>query len=225
MRHVAFLLLVVACGAESKPQAAAPAPTPAPIVAPTPAPKAEPVESAPSAASGTGSGVLVARGGDPCEGGEIAQSGGLGPPGAGAGGGGAGGTALGTRGMKPGGMGLGYETSGQLGGKHTPSPAIRYGVAEVMGALDRDVVRGVVVSHKNQIEACYKHQLATDPNLGGTLVLQFQISKEGRVATAFTKGLSDQMETCTFKVVRDMVFPPPKGGIVIVNLPLTFTPS
>jgi TonB family protein len=163
--------------------------------------------------------------------------GGLGLRGTGSGGGGTGeGTIglgnLGTIGHGGGGgSGVGYGRGagglrGRGGGK---VPKIKPGQAMVKGSLSKEVIRRVIRQHINEIRFCYEQVLATKPDLGGRVGVQFIISPTGAVQMSklanSTLG-NATVEQCIVKAVRRWTFPSPEGGgVVIVTYPFVLQPA
>jgi len=76
---------------------------------------------------------------------------------------------------------------------------------------------------KQQISDCYEKQLATSPNLGGTVSVQFFIKPDGTVPNAAASGVDPEVSTCVAKVFKGLTFPKPNGGAgVQVIYPITF---
>jgi len=105
--------------------------------------------------------------------------------------------------------------------KRVPQP--RMGVAQVVGGLDKDLIRRVVRAHINEVRYCYNQGLARDPNLKGRVAVQFQIGSTGKVPTALVSesDIKDSnVGSCIASAVRRWQFPkPPGGGTVIVTYP------
>jgi TonB family protein len=158
--------------------------------------------------------------------------GGLGLRGSGGGGGGVGDTigigAIGTKG-RGGGTGTYGTGVGVLGGKKVSDIGITSSEPEVMGSLDKDLIRQVIRSHRDQIRYCYETQLARFPKLAGKVAVKFVISAAGTVASSTvaqsTVG-NQELEVCVAGRVRTWVFPKPKGGgVVVVTYPFIFKQS
>jgi TonB family protein len=99
----------------------------------------------------------------------------------------------------------------------------------VKGGLDKNVVQKVVRQKKNQLRYCYEVGLQKDPRIKGKVVLTFVISAKGSVMHSKIKSStlgSNQAESCLEKSVKTWKFPQPKGGgIVVVDLPVVFSPK
>jgi TonB family protein len=100
--------------------------------------------------------------------------------------------------------------------------------ATVTGQLDKKLIARTIREHISEMKACYEGGLAARPELAGRVNVQFTIDTDGAVVTSVlaqsTLG-EPRVENCLVKAVRSWKFPPPDGGIVIVNYPFEFTPS
>jgi Ca-activated chloride channel family protein len=161
---------------------------------------------------------------------EIGESfgvGGLGLIGKGKGGGGTahGGIATGT------GTGSGYGrgSGAGLGGRGKRVPTVRTGKAEVMGSIDKDVIRRVVRRHLAQVRACWEQTLTIDPSLSGRVVLEMVIDEKGRVisATLVENPIGDAaLGQCIERAARSWRFPGfPGGSAISVRYPFTLQPG
>jgi TonB family protein len=160
--------------------------------------------------------------------GESFGNGGLGLVGTGRGGGGNGeGTiglgSVGTIGHNKPGDGSGMLRSTGFGDRTKRVPQARMGISQVVGGLDKDLIRRVVRAHINEVRYCYNQGLARDPNLKGRVAVQFQIGSTGKVPTAVVSESDvkdSNVGSCIASAVRRWQFPkPPGGGTVIVTYP------
>ena len=161
--------------------------------------------------------------------GEGSGVGGLGLVGAGRGGGGTGeGTlGLGSVGLighnRPGDGAGGLARSAGFGDRKTRVPTVREAKAEVVGGLDKDLIRRVVRAHVNEVRHCYNLGLARDPNLKGRVAVQFTIGATGKVSSAVVaeSDLKDSsVGACISQAVRRWSFPKPaSGGAAMVTYP------
>jgi hypothetical protein len=146
--------------------------------------------------------------------------GGLGIRGSGSGGGGSGETiGIGAVGTKGRGGGLGnYGTGvGGLGKKGDHAISVATGTAQVMGSIDRELVRKVIQDHAAQIRYCYEQQLAVNPKLAGKVSIKWVINGDGsaslseivRDATTLDDG---KVHECMMSRITTWAFPKPKGG-------------
>jgi len=141
-----------------------------------------------------------------------------------------GGLGLRGQGGAGGGTGSGFGIGSWQTGPRAPVPQVRPGGSpEIRGALDRDVVRRVVLRSIGQIRFCYERELQRNPTLAGALRLQFVISPEGRVlssSVASSTLANPNVENCIAGMARRWVFPAPDGGgIVMVSFPFRFQPG
>lgn len=91
------------------------------------------------------------------------------------------------------------------------------------GPLSKDEIRAVMQGNQAKVRYCYERELVRAPSLAGTVVVKFVIRADGGVASAnvasSTVG-SPAVEQCITNTVMKFVFPPPKGGgIVVVSYP------
>lgn len=155
--------------------------------------------------------------------------GGLGLRGSGGGGGGTGDTVgiggIGTKG-RGGGTGAYGNGVGVLGGKQSVDVGITSSDPEVMGSLDKELIRKVIHMNRGQIRYCYESLLNRFPKLGGKVAVKFVITATGSVASssvAQSTAGNAELETCVAGRVRTWKFPEPKGGgVVVVTYPFIF---
>ncbi len=164
--------------------------------------------------------------------GDAGGFGGLGLRGGGGGGGGTGNTigigGIGTKG-RGGGTGSYGSGVGVLGGKQSVDVGISSSEAEVMGSLDKELIRKVIQMNIGQIRYCYESLLNRYPKLGGRVMVKFIITATGSVASsnvASSTASNADLETCVAGRVRTWKFPEPKGGgVVVVTYPFNFKKS
>ncbi len=167
--------------------------------------------------------------------GEAYGVGGLGLVGTGRGGGGTGeGTiSLGNTGLigKGAGSGSGYGrgAGAGFGGRGTRVPTVRQAKAEVVGALDKDIIRRIVRAHINEVRYCYNQALARDPNAKGRVAIQFTIGGTGKVPSAVVQDTTMKdaaVGNCIAQATRRWTFPKPTdGNSVIVLYPFVLEPG
>lgn len=148
--------------------------------------------------------------------GEMAGGWGYGVSGVGAGGG----TGWGTIG----GGNYGMVGQGSRRG-YVRGPRVAIGKATIRGGLDKSIVRRYVRRKLARIRFCFETELIVTPTLGGTIVVDFQISPLGSVQVAKAVGMGNRkVETCVSSVIASIKFPNPKGaGMVDVQYPFTFS--
>ncbi|UJR84828.1 AgmX/PglI C-terminal domain-containing protein [Sandaracinus amylolyticus] len=236
---------------QARTDAPQPAPAPPPATTATTAPVL-PAEPEPEAAAAAVGGAIADRSpareaerSEPMDalgsllGDEIGTNsgyGGLGLRGTGRGGGGSGeGTIglgnLGAIGHGAGdGTGQGYgSAAGGFSGRRAAVPQVRFGQAEVRGALSSEVIRRVVRRHLNEVRYCYEQELAQRPDLMGRVTIGFVIGSSGAVqgsgVTSSSLG-NPRVEGCIAQAVRRWTFPSPTGGgVVTVTYPITLEAS
>jgi TonB family protein len=93
--------------------------------------------------------------------------------------------------------------------------------------LSKRLVGAYLDRRWSQFKFCYSRQLDRNPNMWGKVTVNFTISGNGRVyeAMVITSSLNNtNVEECVLRVIRQVVFPKPKGGgEVIVTYPFLFT--
>ena len=88
--------------------------------------------------------------------------------------------------------------------------------------VDKAIIRRYIKRNLQELTACYVKQLATKPNLRGSLQTSFLIAQNGRVQEAQAAGVDGDVSSCVAEVVRTIVFPEPNGGSVHINYPFVF---
>ena len=111
-----------------------------------------------------------------------------------------------------------------------PRPRVRQGKLELGPGLDRDIVRRIARAHINEVRHCYNLGLHEQPELSGTVEIEFVIGADGRVRkTKDVTGArlaSRDVRRCVAAAVRRWNFPKPKSGKqVTVSYPFTLAPS
>jgi hypothetical protein len=105
-------------------------------------------------------------------------------------------------------------------------PQVIPGKPNVNGALDKQIIRRVILLHRREVSSCYEQGVRQKPDLHGRIKTKFVISGTGKVTSAMISSstLKDRdVEKCITNKIKRWVFPEPKGGgIVVVNYPFTF---
>jgi len=102
-------------------------------------------------------------------------------------------------------------------------PTISVGTPNAQGDLDKAVIRAKVHKQLQKLTYCYEKALLAKPALAGTVMVQFFIRPDGKVATATASGVDPDVASCVAEVIRQIEFPKPKGGGgVQVNYPFVF---
>lgn len=134
-----------------------------------------------------------------------------------------GGVGFGSIGLLDGGFGLG---SGRLG-RRDGGGSTALGAAQVTGNLDKDIIRRYIRRSINQIRYCYEKELAKDPKLSTKVSPRFVIGTTGSVTSVSLAVASPNaaLNACVTRVVKQLRFPAPKGGVVVVTYPFVFQPG
>jgi hypothetical protein len=92
------------------------------------------------------------------------------------------------------------------------------------GELDKVAIRNAIKQHMQQIQLCYEKAANVDLSMG--IMIQFTIGKDGVVSSStasLTVGSNQEVANCVAAVIKDIVFPPPKGGSSVnVSYPFNF---
>lgn len=99
----------------------------------------------------------------------------------------------------------------------------------ILGSMDPDVIRRILLAHLAEFRYCYQKELdAKDSAASGVLLLLFKIGGTGSVARADVQGpshITSGVKTCMANVLKGIQFPAPKGGgTVDVKQPLNLYP-
>jgi TonB family protein len=107
------------------------------------------------------------------------------------------------------------------------TPVARHGTAEIVGSLDKDIVRRIVRAHINEVRACYQRGLDKNPSLQGRVAISFVITGTGLVGSSAVQESSvadSEVGRCIAKAVKRWKFPKPdRGGNVIVSYPFNLS--
>lgn len=96
---------------------------------------------------------------------------------------------------------------------------------KIVGSLDKNIVRRFMRRYRNRLRYCYAKQLQSNPTLRGTVLARFVIARNGSVSASSAKGVDHKVSTCVARSIRRLKFPRPKTGIVMVRIPMLFTPA
>ncbi|HET9991124.1 MAG TPA: AgmX/PglI C-terminal domain-containing protein [Kofleriaceae bacterium] len=193
-------------------------PKPAPVTAPPPPPPAAKESPAP----------VVAKGGDPCDGGEIASRAGertndtsANPSSGGLAGIGGGGAETGAGAGAPGGGGIGGAPRNIGNG---PTGALAFGDYNFGPGLDNDGIKRVFSRNRNRLLYCFNTALQRDPRLSGTVTLDIAIEKTGLVSSAHAEGVDDGLDRCIQHGVTSFQLPAAKQSSHL-TVRLLFAPA
>lgn len=101
----------------------------------------------------------------------------------------------------------------------------------VLGGLDPDVIRQILVENIPKFRTCYENVLSRSSRaFNGIVRLNFIIGASGHVTRAGAVGgnskLPSKVQGCVVNVLRGIGFPEPAGGgVVEVNQPMNFYPK
>jgi hypothetical protein len=153
--------------------------------------------------------------------------GGLGTRGTGTGGGGTGETigigSVNTKGRGGGLSGFG-QNAADLGKKRSTEVKVDSN-AQVLGSIDRELVKKVIQEHAGQIRYCYEQRLALNPRLQGKVSIKWTITAEGMAVNSVVEHGNTTLEdenvhACMIQRIESWQFPKPKGGgVAIITYP------
>ena len=101
----------------------------------------------------------------------------------------------------------------------------------VLGGMDPDVIRKILIDNIPQFRYCYQQELdKASAAFNGVVRLDFVIGASGHVSRASVEsassGLPSKVKGCVVNVLRGIKFPEPLGGgVVEVNQPFNFYPK
>ncbi len=100
----------------------------------------------------------------------------------------------------------------------------------VLGSMDPDIIRRILLEHLPQFRYCYQKELErTAQETSGIIKLNFTIGASGHVAQAGvdgSSGLPTEVKKCVVGVLKGIAFPEPSGGgTVEVKQPMNFYPK
>ncbi|MDX2092473.1 MAG: AgmX/PglI C-terminal domain-containing protein [Kofleriaceae bacterium] len=102
-------------------------------------------------------------------------------------------------------------------------PGAKHSCIKAAGELDKEIIYRYVRRRLDRVQYCYERALLSDPNLSGTVAVQFLIAASGSVTQATAIGMSAEVADCVAGVIRAMEFPRAEnGGATQVNYPFTF---
>ena len=100
----------------------------------------------------------------------------------------------------------------------------------VLGSMDPDIIRRILLEHLPQFRYCYQKELEkTGQEMSGVIKLNFTIGASGHVTQAGLDGSSNlpgDVKRCVVGVLKGIAFPEPMGGgTVEVKQPMNFYPK
>lgn len=96
---------------------------------------------------------------------------------------------------------------------------------EIKGQVSREKIARVLDSQHSEILACYESALRTEPDLEGTLILEWVIQPQGRVGRIRQKSSTlpnPALGRCIMRKLKGWRFPAPRGGDAVVTAPFLF---
>jgi TonB family protein len=118
--------------------------------------------------------------------------------------------------------------TGSKGEAAAPRGVVKESTPDVDGTLDANVVAAEIRRRLSAIKICYERELKRNPDLGGKVVVRFEISTVGRVSSASVESTTIRdagVEGCILSAIRSWRFPAPSGGSVEVAYPFVLAPS
>lgn len=103
-------------------------------------------------------------------------------------------------------------------------PGIAPTGAPTRGTLPKAVIDEKLKAATPAVQACYARALKTKPELRGSVVVNFVVGSDGKVAYAEAVEEDDALADaptveCILNEIRKLVFPEPNGGRVFINYP------
>lgn len=124
-----------------------------------------------------------------------------------------------------GGGGQGYSGGGVgMRGRRSQAPTVRTDVTQVIGELDKAIVRRYVRRYQPRITFCYEKQLLVEPGLAGTVTARFDIGEDGAITSSDASGMNEEVASCVAKALRTATFARPKSGTVSVTATFRMSP-
>jgi|GEM_PF-1915288 len=94
--------------------------------------------------------------------------------------------------------------------------------------IDRSIISMAIRRKLGKIRLCYQKELNKNHNLYGKIVIKFSFGSTGRVRRASMQNTTMHnaaVEDCIAGVIKNIIFPKPKGGgILVVSYPFVFKP-
>ena len=99
----------------------------------------------------------------------------------------------------------------------------------VLGGMDPDTIRKILMDHLPQFRFCYQKELdKASKEFSGRITLNFVIGASGYVTRAGVKesSMPQVVKSCVVNVLKGIPFPAPRGGgVVEVTQPMNFYPK
>ncbi|HPH65449.1 MAG TPA: AgmX/PglI C-terminal domain-containing protein [Kofleriaceae bacterium] len=102
-----------------------------------------------------------------------------------------------------------------------PKATVTVGTVTVEnGGYDAAIVRRYIKRNYAKFRYCYEKELASKPELKGTVALSFTIASNGATSDVSASGVDAELDNCVVDIVKSIEFPRPKAGAFTVKLPL-----
>lgn len=127
----------------------------------------------------------------------------------------------------------GEENAGSAPTTDPTPPRVRQARPEVVGSLDRDIIRRIVRAHISEVRHCYNEGLILDAELSGRVAVQFTIGAAGKVLEAVVASSTldedddeEGVAACITTAVKRWKFPRFEGEApVVVTYPFVLSPG
>jgi hypothetical protein len=111
-------------------------------------------------------------------------------------------------------------------GGHPPAPGLEdAGSASAHGGLPPDAIRGVVVSHRGALQACYELEARQQTGLQGGVTVAWTVDADGKVsiATLIDSTVHNaRIEGCVLRQVKGWLFPASDAPTRVASFPFSF---
>jgi|GEM_PF-6872087 len=104
-----------------------------------------------------------------------------------------------------------------------PAEAAKFGSQP--DTLSNEYIDDMIVSRQGQLQKCWLSRLKDNPNLKGQMVLQFEISRRGKVRelrVADSNLEDDVLKRCVMSVIERIPFRAYKGQEISLSYPINF---
>lgn len=96
------------------------------------------------------------------------------------------------------------------------------------GRLSQSDVWNAIHAIFPEVNECYRTQLGKNPGIKGDVKVEFEVTLNSTVSSAFVSNTTlhdEATENCILGVIRQIVFPKPRGGKVTVVFPFRLSPE
>jgi TonB family protein len=109
------------------------------------------------------------------------------------------------------------------GGDDTAAPALTAGLDP--DTLSNEYIDETILEHQGQLQKCWLTRLKDSPSLKGQVIVQFEISRRGKVKeirVADATLQDDILQKCVMSVIERIPFRPYKGSEISLSYPINF---